>query len=93
MGEVAVAVAKWALKLTFWMGCVISIIVMLTVMAQYLIFGFNFPIIGDLMGIIQIWCPFNIGVMFTWLTVMGTSFITYRLALMAYSLMNSYIGR
>lgn len=93
MGEVAITVAKWAMKLAFWMACVLSLLVVIGIAGQYIIMGMNMSVIGDVFAVIQIWCPFNISLLIVWMVALSTAYIGYRLALMAYNLINAYIGK
>lgn len=91
MGEVAVTVAKWALKITFFASIAISLMIIIGLLTTYLVVGFNMSILSDIFALVQIWLPFNLNVLLLWIAVAATTFLTYRVSLMAYNLINSYL--
>lgn len=93
MGEVVVSVAKWALKITFFSALILAIIVVIGLITSYLVLGFNTSVLSDIFGVIQIWLPFNLNVLLLWLAVSATAYFGYRIALMSYNMLNSFIGK
>ena len=80
MGEVAVNIIKWAVKIGFWSATIFAFVTLIT----FIISGFNVvlnqSVIGELIGIMQIWLPFNFGTVITWLLTASIMYLTYRLA-------------
>jgi len=93
MGEVVITVAKWALKIAFFSAVILALIVIFGLITSYMVVGFNQSVLGDIFGIIQIWLPFNLNILLIWLALSATAYFAYRLATMAYNLLNSWIGK
>lgn len=93
MGEVAVTIAKWALKISFFSAIAISLMILLGVVTSYIIVGFNGSVLNDIFATIQIWLPFNLNVVLLWLSVAATAYLTFRLSLMIFNIIDAYIGR
>ena len=93
MGDVAIQVAKWALRVTFFIAVILSIIVLVGVITSYMVIGFNTSVLGEIFAVIQIWLPFNLNILLIWLAVTATAYIAYRLAMMSYNLLNSFLGK
>jgi len=93
MGEVAVTIAKWALKISFFAATAIALIIIIGLITTYLVIGFNVSVLSDIFALVQIWLPFNLNVLLLWIAVSATSYLTYRVSLMAYNLITSYLGR
>lgn len=93
MGETAVAVAKWALKISFFSAIAIALMILLGVVTSYIVVGFNTSVLNDIFGLIQIWLPFNLNVLLVWLAVATTAYLAFRLSLMVFNIIDQYIGR
>jgi len=93
MGEIAVAIVKWTFRITFIIGVLIGIISLISVITTYMIVGFNTTVLSDIFGIIQIWLPFNLNIVLVWLSITATAYITYRLAIMSFTLLNTFVGK
>lgn len=93
MGEVALAVARWTIKASFFTAVVLAVIVISGIMIAYLVIGFNTSVLADIFALIQIWLPFNLNILLVWLGVIATAYFAYRLSLMAYNMVNAYIGK
>ena len=50
----------------------------------------NASVLGDLIAILQLWSPFNVGIIITWLITVAGLYLTYRLALLSLELLNKY---
>jgi len=92
MGEIAVTLAKWFLKLAFFIAVILSVMVLVGVITSYLVVGFSVPVLHDLFALIQIWLPFNLNVLLIWITLSASAYVAYRLAIMTYNMFNSYLG-
>lgn len=93
MGETAVAIAKWALKISFFSAIAIALMILLGVVTSYMVVGFNTSILNDIFAVIQIWLPFNLNILLVWLSVAATAYLTFRLSLMIFNIIDTYIGR
>lgn len=92
MGEVIIRVAIWSIKASFFTALVLSFLAMLAIITSYLIVGFNLGVISDIYAIIQLWLPFNLNIIFVWITIAATAYFSYRLAFTANQLLNNYIN-
>lgn len=93
MGEVVLQVARWTAKLAFWLSVVGSVLIIFGVIFNYMIVGFNMSVLGDIFAMIQIWLPFNLNILLGWLTLAATGYIAYRFAILAYNMIDSFLGR
>lgn len=96
MGEgvgAVIQVAKWSLKITFIMACILAVLVIIGVITTYFVVVLNATLLGEIFGVVQIWLPFNLNIILIWMAVAGTAYLGYRLAMMAYNLLNSWLGR
>lgn len=93
MGEVAVKLAQWLAKATFFIAVIVSIVIFISFINNYIVLGVNGSVLSDIYAFIQMWLPFNINVVLAWITIVATLYITYRLAYMAYNMVNSFIGK
>ncbi len=93
MGEVVLAVTRWTLRLVLFSSVAIALTVIIGIITSYMVIGLNQSVLGDIFAIIQIWLPFNLNILLTWLALTSTAYFAYRLALMAYNLLNSLIGK
>jgi len=80
MGEIAINVVKWAAKIGFWSATVLAFIAVLNFIISGTQTVANQSVIGELIGIVQMWLPFNLNVVFAWLITAGGLFMTYKIA-------------
>lgn len=92
MGEIAINIAKWALKISFFSALAIAFSILLGVMTSYLVVGFNTSILSDIFAVIQIWLPFNLNILLIWMSLAATTYLTFRLSLMIFNLIDQYLG-
>ena len=66
-------------KVGFWSASIFAFVTLIT----FIISGFNVvlnqSIIGELIGIVQIWLPFNLGAVLAWLITAALMYLSYRL--------------
>lgn len=70
-------------KIAVYMVSIVALIVLLTIISSALMIGLNFGIINDLVALVQMWLPFNLGVIILWIVSVSVAYITYRLSLIA----------
>jgi len=93
MGEVAVTVIKWSLRLVFMMAVLVAFVgVIMFGMTMVLNAQIGGGVIGDLMALIQMWLPFNLDVLITWLMLGTVLMFTFRLAEQGYNLLNKVLA-
>lgn len=93
MGEIAITIIKWTFRGAFIIAVAIAIASLLSIIGNYLIIGFNTSVLADIFALIQIWLPFNLNILLIWVAVASTAYLTYRLAIIANVLLNSFIGK
>jgi len=93
MGEVLLNLLRWTAKLSFIIGLILATLVLLGVITTYMVVGFNTSVLNDIFGVLQIWLPFNLNILLIWITVATTAYLAWRLSLMAYNILDAYLGR
>jgi len=68
----------------------IALVLFLNVVISSISIVLNASVLGDIVAIIQIWTPFNIGVILNWLIAVSGLYLTYRMALLTLELINKY---
>lgn len=90
--RVALQILKWAIRLTFVAGGAFALAAILIYASSLILVSLNAGVLADLFAIIQIWLPFNLNVMLTWLMIATTLLILYKLAVMAITWINRFVG-
>lgn len=91
MGEIAVTVAKWALKISFFSSIAIALMILFGVLTSYLVAGFSLPVLTDVFAFVQVWLPFNLNVILIWLGLAATAYLIFRLSLMTFNIIDAYL--
>lgn len=86
-------IIKWIIRIMFW-GIVISawIFIIQFILNALIGGGGTGTVITDLLAMVQVWSPFHISSLITWITVSGSAYLTYRLAMTLYGFLNILIG-
>lgn len=92
MGQAAISVFSWTVKIGFLMAMVTAYIALLNIVILLLDVGINPTVLGDLTALIQMWLPFNLNAIFWWFTTIINAYIVYRLTMAAYAYINSFLG-
>lgn len=90
--EVAIRFFIITAKTAFIFLSVFSLIVLLTIITSGLLIALNWGVINDLMAILQMWLPFDMVVVFTWILTVGFAYIAYRLTMLAIEYMNNWLN-
>lgn len=93
MGEIVVAILKWTFRIAFIVAVAIGASTLIALIINYLIVGYNQSVLADIFAIIQIWLPFNLNIVLLWVTVSASAFIIYKLAVLSYVLLNTFVGK
>lgn len=93
MGEILVAILKWTFRIAFIIAVAIGAGVLVSVIVNYLIVGYNQSVLADIFALVQIWLPFNLNIVLLWITVSASAFIIYKLAALSYVLLNTFVGK
>lgn len=96
MGEIAqlaVTAFKWGLRIHF----AVMVISLLLLILSYIFFAFktayNVTVLAEIMALIQIWLPFNLGVVIAWITSVAGAIVAYRVNMWGYTWITSIVGK
>jgi len=92
MGDWALTVFKWALRLSTIMALIVAVILCITVLNTYLLEGVQQNVLNEILTLVQMWLPFDLNVVFTWIWTIMAAYSAYHLAKLANSILNSIIG-
>lgn len=92
MGEVATLVLKIIARSVVIFAIVFAIIVLLNITFSAFVVGLNLPVLSDIFGLVQLYLPFNLNVVLLWLTTASVAYIGYRLAVLAFSLVDDFVS-
>lgn len=92
MGEIAVAVLKWLIRMSIVIAGIFSFVAVLNIATSMILVNLNQNVLTDIFAVIQIWLPFNLNVLLLWLIASSTAFILYRLSLASIIWINRLIG-
>lgn len=82
---------KVSLKLGYVLA-MLSFFVTLLVLATSAIFViFNGSVVADILYLVQMWLPFNLAPIYTWLIVACGLYITYKLYVIGFSVINGVL--
>jgi len=93
MGEVIITVAKWILKFAYFTAILLSFMVLISLITTWLVVGFNMGILSDIFGLVQLWLPFNLNILLAWIGVAVSAYVTYRVLVMSFNMLNAWLGK
>jgi hypothetical protein len=85
MAEIILQVIKWSAIVGFFAGSVLSFIALMIFVIGMLATGLNAGVVGDLIGIVQMYAPFNIGLVLGWAITASGLYLTYKVSLMIFN--------
>lgn len=91
MGEIGVAAFKWGVKFTYALGMVVFLITFLALGVSAIGVALNGSMVLDLLYFTQMWLPFNLNPLFTWLFTAVTAYIAYRLGIIGYTIIHNVL--
>lgn len=89
MDTVPVAAFKWGVKIGYAFLVVSFFVVFIGLAVSAVGVLLNESITEDVLYLIQMWLPFNITPMFSWLFVATTAYFAYRLAATGYNIIHN----
>lgn len=92
MDNIASNVVRWTVRFTNVIFIVTAFILVFNMMNGMLKIGLDTSLFGELMGLVQMWLPWNLGEVFAWITTAAGLIIGYYLYSWALKLVNSMIG-
>lgn len=78
--QVAITVAKWVFRFGFILASITAFLVVLTLAFSFVFITLNGNVLTDLFLMIQMWLPFNLNVLLSWLITISVVYITYRIS-------------
>jgi len=93
MGEIISMVLKILVRLSFVLAGIVGFIILLNMGLSMVTVGLNQGALTDIINLVQVWLPFNINVVLMWLWTAGALYMTYRMALVAFSFINRLAGK
>lgn len=88
MGDVGMSAFKWGIKIAYALGITSALIAFLLLGVSSVGVLLNESVVLDLLYLIQMWLPFNLTPLFSWLFVTVSSYFMFRLYLMGYNLLH-----
>lgn len=92
MGEVAVQVIKWLVRFGFVMAAAGLFIGLFAIGSSIILQGVNGGALSDVIGLVNMWMPFNLSVMMFWLFTAASAYFLYRFALLALVWVHRLVG-
>jgi len=92
MGEVAVSVVKWLVRLSIIVSLILAFIVFYNFIYSLIGVTLNDSVIADLLALFQMWLPFNLSIVFSWLLTASVLYLSYRVILFSAGFINKFIG-
>jgi hypothetical protein len=92
MGEAAVAVVKWVVRISIILTLVFAFLVFFNFVYSLVGTAVNNSVIGDLMSLVQMWAPFDIDVIFSWVLTASSLYLGYRVIIFAVSFLNRFLN-
>lgn len=93
MGEVVITVAKWILKFAYFTAVLLAFMVLISLITTWLVVGFNMGVLSDIFGLVQLWLPFNLNILLAWIGVAVSAYVTYRVLVMSFNMLNAWLGK
>lgn len=91
MIQLATTILKWAIRLGFIFTAILAFLAIITVLISLGSIVVNQTVIGDLVAIIQLWCPFNFSMVFNWLTTTASLILFFYMASWAYNTISEFV--
>lgn len=92
MGEVVTKIFILMGKIAFYAISIFALTVILTIVLSAIMVGLNFGVINDIVAIIQMWLPFNLGVIIAWLLTVSLAYLAYRLSVIAINYVDAFFN-
>lgn len=92
MIEGLLQIIKWTAVTAFFSGIALTFLGLMLFIGSMLTIALNGTIIGDAMGIMQIWLPFNLGSLYAWLIIGSGTYITYKISLFVFNRVSRFIS-
>lgn len=91
MGEVGVAAFKMGIKMSYALSMVVLLVVFIALGVSAISVALNGSVVMDLVYLMQMWLPFNLNPLFTWLFTAVASYFAYRLSFIGFSIIQNVV--
>lgn len=91
-GEMIALFAKMAFRAGVIIAGLTAFIALLGFALSFIAVSLNASVVGDLMALIQMWLPFNLGPLMAWLVTASVLYVSYRLTVVAVNYMSRFIS-
>lgn len=92
MGEVAVQILKWSVRISFVMVSIFAFIVVINLGLSMAFVALNGNLLTDILAFTQVWLPFDLNVLIGWALAASVSYVAYRLTMMGLMFLNKILG-
>lgn len=84
IADVLFRILNITIKVGFWASTIVVFVILLTLILSGVVISLNNSIVIDLFYITQLWLPFNLNVIFVWISTLVVAYFAYRVALWAF---------
>lgn len=91
MGEIGVQAFKMGIKLSYAFSMVVLLVVFIALAVSAIGVALNGSVVLDLLYLVQMWLPFNLNPLFTWLFTSVTAYFGYRLSLLGFTILQNVV--
>lgn len=91
MGEIGVSAFKWGMKFSYALATVVLFVTFIAFTVSGIGVALNGSVVLDLLYFTQMWLPFNLNPMLTWLFTSITAYFAYRLSLMGFTILRNVL--
>jgi len=84
-GDIIVFIFKMSIRVIFLFIVISAFLVFMSLLMTLLYTTLNVNVLSDLFTLLQMWLPFNLGVLLTWFSVAVFGFLYFKLLQFSYS--------
>lgn len=88
----AIAFIKIGTRAVFVIAVIMAFSALLMTSLNFITIAFNGSVLADIGAMIQVWLPFNLNAMTSWLLLTSSLYFAYRLSIYISTLINGIVG-
>lgn len=92
VGELIALFARMVFRSGVILAGITAFVMLLGFAFSFVAVSLNASVIGDLLALIQMWLPFNLGPLMAWLVTASVLYVAYRLSVVAVNYMSRFIS-
>lgn len=92
MGEIAAAVVRWTIRIGTVFFLVLAFVLVYNLFESTIAVSINNSVLAELMAMVQIWLPFNLGQIFNFLMTATSLILMYYLYRIAINMINKLVS-